>query len=176
MELDEEAPPTITTRANYPSAEAHAAELTKTFEEERALGMVEGPFTAEQAARACNCRESDLRPGPMAAIEELDKIRTIFDGSVCHQNDYIRANTKERTTAPMVHDAWHALHWLRWSSSQAPWNIQSKTFDVFCSMKRCNGKVVYIKVGILFIFISSIHQIVTSFSCFDQTGLDHAIM
>ena len=117
MELDEETPPSITTRANYPSAEAHAEDLTKTFEEERDMGMVEGPYTAQQAARRCGCSESDLRPGPMAAIEELDKIRTIFDGSVCHQNDYIRANTKERTTAPMVHDAFHALHWLKWAAN-----------------------------------------------------------
>ena len=62
--------------------------------------MVEGPFTAEEAAKACGCLPHELRPGPLGAVEELDKIRTIYDGSVGGQNDSIRSHTVERTTAP----------------------------------------------------------------------------
>ena len=116
QDMEEEMAPEITTRSNYKSAEEHAEDLESTFIEERDMGMVEGPFTAEEAAAVCGCRPEDLRPGPMGAVEEADKIRTIFDGSVCNQNLHIRKNTAEKTTAPMVHDAFHALHWLREAS------------------------------------------------------------
>ena len=38
----------------------------------------------------------------MAAIDEGDKIRTIYDGSWGGANAHIQANTEERTTAPTV--------------------------------------------------------------------------
>ena len=37
-------------------------------------------------------------PGPLAGIDEGDKIRTIYDGSVGGANDTIRNQTVERTT------------------------------------------------------------------------------
>ena len=40
------------------------------------MGMVEGPV--EAAASRCACDE-DLCPGPLAGIDEGDKIRTIYD-------------------------------------------------------------------------------------------------
>ena len=54
----------------------------------------------------------DLCPGPLAGIDEGDKIRTIYDGSVGGANDTIRNQTVERTTAPTVLDGVQALHWL----------------------------------------------------------------
>ena len=44
-------------------------------------------------------------PGPMAAIDEGDKIRTIYDGSWGGANAHIQANCEERTTA----HAWNPL-------------------------------------------------------------------
>ena len=102
---------------NYPSAEAHSHDIEATFQEEKLLDMVIGPCTWEEAASVCQCQVQDLVPGPMAAIEESDKIRTIFDGTKGGQNAYIRAHTKERTTSPTVHDAMHALHWCKEAAS-----------------------------------------------------------
>ena len=66
------------------------------------MGMVEGPFSA--AASRCGCASADLCPGPLAGIDEGDKIRTIYDGSVGGADDTIRNQTVERTTAPTVLD------------------------------------------------------------------------
>ena len=52
-------------------------------------------------------------PGPPAGIDESDKIRTIYDGSKGGANAHIQAHTEEKTTAPMVGDCLHAIHWLR---------------------------------------------------------------
>ena len=52
-------------------------EIRRTFEEERELDMLEGPFTAQQAAQRCGCTVPELCPGPLGAVDELDKIRTI---------------------------------------------------------------------------------------------------
>ena len=41
------------------------------------MGMVEGPFSKEAAASRCGCASADLCPGPLAGIDEGDKIRTI---------------------------------------------------------------------------------------------------
>ena len=43
------------------------------------MGMVLGPFTQQEAADICECTPDQLCPGPMAGIEESDKVRTIFD-------------------------------------------------------------------------------------------------
>ena len=51
-------------------------------------------------------------PGPLAGIDEGDKVRTIHDGSVGGANDIIRNQTVERTTAPTVLDGVQAFHWL----------------------------------------------------------------
>lgn len=49
----------------------------------------------------------------MAAIDEGDKVRTIYDGSWGGANTHIQNNTYERTTAPTVLDCVQALQWLR---------------------------------------------------------------
>ena len=67
-------------RSDCSSAEDFAAAIKTTFEEEKELGMVAGPFTPEEAARVCRCTVDELCPGPMAAIDEGDKVRTIYDG------------------------------------------------------------------------------------------------
>ena len=41
----------------------------QTFEEEKLLDMVEGPFTKQEAANRCRCSPTQLCPGPMAAID-----------------------------------------------------------------------------------------------------------
>ena len=59
-------------RHNYDSAEEFSDAIKQTFEEERLLDMVEGPFTKQEAANRCSCSPSQLCPGPMAAIDEGD--------------------------------------------------------------------------------------------------------
>ena len=77
------------------------------------MGLVEGPFTKQEAADRCGCNPSELCPGPMAAIDEGDKIRTIYDGSFGGANAHIQQNSTEKTTAPTVMDCVHGIHWLR---------------------------------------------------------------
>ena len=76
------------------------------------MGMVLGPFTQQEAAEACECTADQLCPGPMAGIQESDKMGTIFDGSWGGANTHIQENTTERTTTPIVMDCVQALHWL----------------------------------------------------------------
>ena len=56
----------------------------------------------------------------MAAIDEGDKIRTIYDGSFGGANSHIQQNTSEKTTVPTVMDCMHGIHWIHASSSVAP--------------------------------------------------------
>ena len=84
------------------------------------MGMVEGPFSKEAAASRCGCASADLCLGPLAGIDEGDKIRTIYDGSVGGANDTIRNQTVERTTAPTVLDGVQALHWLHAAAEEGP--------------------------------------------------------
>ena len=84
------------------------------------MGMVEGPFSKEAAASRCGCASEDLCPGPLAGIDEGDKIRTIYDGSAGGANDTIRNQTVERTTAPTVLDGVQALHWLHAAAEEGP--------------------------------------------------------
>ena len=99
-------------RHNYPSAADFSKEIRATFEEEVALGMTVGPLSRQEAAELCECDPTELCPGPLAGIDEGDKVRTIYDGSVGGANAKIQQNTKERTTAPTVLDCVHAIHWL----------------------------------------------------------------
>ena len=110
--LGEDPPPPVA-HDNYPTAELFASEIEATFYEERALDMVDGPFTRLEAAERCRCKPEELCPGPFAGIDESDKIRTIYDGSKGGANAHIQAHTGEKTTAPMVGDCLHAIHWLR---------------------------------------------------------------
>ena len=105
-------------RGNYASAEIHSDDIRKTFLEERDMDMVLGPLTAQEAASLCGCDIPELCPGPMAAIDEGDKIRTIYDGSWGGANAHIQANTEERTTAPTVMDCLHGIHWLQASQKE----------------------------------------------------------
>ena len=98
---------------NYPSAADFSREIRATFAEEVAMGMTVGPLSQQQAAELCGCDPTELCPGPLAGIDEGDKVRTIYDGSVGGANAKIQQNTKERTTAPTVLDCVHAIHWLQ---------------------------------------------------------------
>ena len=73
-----------TGREDYSSAETHADDIRATFVEEMAMDMVLGPFTAAEAASRCNCLVSELCPGPNAAIDEEDKIRTMGKSQCPH--------------------------------------------------------------------------------------------
>ena len=73
--------PELSGRDNYPSAQDFTQEIIATFEEEKLLDMVTGPHTQTEVAQLCGCQPSELCPGPMAAIDEGDKVRTIYDGS-----------------------------------------------------------------------------------------------
>ena len=96
--------PPLQGRDNYPSAKEFTKEIEATFEEEKRMGMVLGPFAQQEAATICGCQPDQLCPGPMAGIQESDKVRTIFDGSWGGANTHIQSNTVERTTAPTVMD------------------------------------------------------------------------
>ena len=84
----------------------------------RDMDMVLGPLTAQEAASLCGCDIPELCPGPMAAIDEGDKIRAIYDGLWGGANAHIQANTEERTTAPTVMDCLHGIHWLQASQKR----------------------------------------------------------
>ena len=109
--LGEDPPPPVA-HDNYPTAELFLKEIESTFYEERALDMVDGPFTRSEVAERCRCKPEELCPGPLAGIDESDKIRTIYAGSKGGANAH-QAHTEEKTTAPMVGDCLHAIHWLR---------------------------------------------------------------
>ena len=61
--LGEDPPPPVA-HDNYPTAELFASEIEATFYEERALDMVDGPFTRLEAAERCRCKPEELCPGP----------------------------------------------------------------------------------------------------------------
>ena len=108
-------------RAGETTSADHFSKLIRgTFLEEVPMGMVEGPFSKEAAASRCGCASEDLCPGLLAGIDEGNKIRTIYDGSVGGANDTIRNQTVERTTAPTVLDAVQALHWLHAAAEEGP--------------------------------------------------------
>ena len=111
--------PTPVGRHNYDSAEVFADSIKETFLEEKEMGLVEGPFTKQEAAKRCGCQPSELCPGPMAAIDEGDKVRAIYDGSFGGANAHIQKNSTEKTTAPTVMDCIHGIHWLRAAGSLA---------------------------------------------------------
>ena len=112
FEQDQEKIPNPFGHPNYQSAIIAENTIEMTFEEEKKLDMVEGPMEADEAALRCGCLPHQLCPGPLGAVEELDKIRTIYDGSIGLQNEHIQRNTLEKTTSPTVADCLHAVHWL----------------------------------------------------------------
>ena len=105
--------------------------------------MVDGPFTRSEAAERCRCKPEELCPGTLAGIDESDKIRTIYDGSKGGANAHIQAHTEEKTTAPMVGDCLHAIHWLR-TAADHPHQFEQhpralRNLAMFTS--RCRGAV-----------------------------------
>ena len=84
------------------------AELGQTPQEttlaQRERGMVLGPFSKEEGAKVLECRPEDLCVGAMAAIQEADKVRTIFDATIIGVNDNIRSHITKKTTSPTLHD------------------------------------------------------------------------
>ena len=78
---------------NYPSAADFSKEIRATFEEEVPLGMTVGPLSRQKAAELCECDPTELCPGPLAGIDEGDKVRTIYDGSVGGANAKVQQNT-----------------------------------------------------------------------------------
>ena len=114
-------------RDNYPSAKDFSSQVRQTFVEEVDMGMVEGPLTQEEAALRCGCTPEELCPGPLAAIDEGDKIRTIYDGSWGHANSHIQQNTVEKTTAPTVMDCVQAIHWLTTKKEKTSGTVASCT-------------------------------------------------
>jgi len=120
--------PSPTGRHNYDSAEVFLDSIKETFMEEKEMGLVEGPFTKQEAANRCGCLPRDLCPGPMAAIDEGDKIRTIYDGSFGGANAHIQQNSTEKTTAPTVMDCVHGIHWLRAAGKLQLWHCSPGTW------------------------------------------------
>ena len=114
-------------RDNYASANDFSSQVRQTFVEEVDMGMVEGPLTQEEAALRCGCTSAELCPGPLAAIDEGDKIRTIYDGSWGHANSHIQQNTVEKTTAPTVMDCVQAIHWLNTTKETPSGTVASGT-------------------------------------------------
>ncbi|CAE8588429.1 unnamed protein product, partial [Polarella glacialis] len=100
---------------NYSSAVLHEDAIEATFYEEEKLDMVIGLSSIEDAAITCGCLPEDLCAGPLGAVEEADKLRTIFDGAAPGVNDHIRKNTKEKTTCPGAtgpETAWEEEEWV----------------------------------------------------------------
>jgi hypothetical protein len=91
----------------------HITTLEETFIEERGMGMCDGPLTLQEAANLCRCKTDEIICGALGAVEEADKVRTIYDGTVGGQNGRIQHHIKEKTTSPTVQDAMHAIHWCR---------------------------------------------------------------
>ena len=106
--------PTPFAAVNYPSAEVFEDAIEATFLEEAKLNMVLGPFTINEAAEVCGCTISELCIGALAAIDEGDKIRTIFDATITEVNNWIRKRMTRKTTAPGLHD----LLWAKMRCSQ----------------------------------------------------------
>ncbi|CAE8655241.1 unnamed protein product [Polarella glacialis] len=73
--------------------------------------------------------ETLCSPGPLGAIEEADKLRTIFDGAAPGMNDHIRKNTKEKTTCPGLADALYGLRWLQ-TYGQVPWWVPAEHIPI----------------------------------------------
>jgi hypothetical protein len=114
-------------RDNYSSAKDFSSQVRQTFVEEVDMGMVEGPLNQEEAALRCGCTPPELCPGPLAAIDEGDKIRTIYDGSWGQANSHIQQNTVEKTTAPTIMDCVQAIHWLNTTKEKSTGAVASGT-------------------------------------------------
>lgn len=118
--------PELKSTDNYLSAKLHYDTLQKTFEEEQLLGMCRGPLTLDEAAAACGCNADEIICGALGAVEEADKIRTIYDGTVGGQNDRIQDHILEKTTSPTLHDAMHAIHWVLHNTSEGASGPESR--------------------------------------------------
>ena len=119
--LGEDPPPPVA-HDNYPTAELFASKIEATFYEERALDMVDGPFTRLEAAERCRCKPEELCPGPLAGIDESDKIRTIYDGSKGGANAHIQLIRRRRPRH----------RWLETASMPSTGSGQRRTIPIYC--------------------------------------------
>ena len=83
----------LAAKENYSSADDHLEELEKTYWEEKELGMVLGPYTLEEAAKVCGCKQEEVITGAMGANLEKDKIRPIYDATTSNVNPRIQKHT-----------------------------------------------------------------------------------
>jgi len=111
----------LSAKDNYSSADDHLKELEKTYWEEKEMGMVLGPYTLEEAAKACGCKQEEVITGAMGANVEKDKIRPIYDATTSNVNPRIQKHTLERTTAPGLADG---AHCIRWSHRNLGWQYK----------------------------------------------------
>ena len=84
-------------------------------------GHGHGPWspTAQETASICGCDIPELCPGPMAAIDEGDKIRTIYDGSWGGANAHTPGQYRRTHYSPItVMDCLHGIHWLQPSQKE----------------------------------------------------------
>ena len=102
-------PPVPTTAENYPSAQLFEDVSESTFMDEKLLDMVEGPLSEQEAADLCGCLINDLCVGAVAGIQEVAKVRTIFDATIIGVNDNIRANTDKTTLYDLLFAKLHLL-------------------------------------------------------------------
>ena len=80
--------PTLTSLGVWPTKEELKGEAW--LGEDPPPPVVDGPFTRSEAAERCRCKPEELCPGPLAGIDESDKIRTIYDGSKGGANAHIQ--------------------------------------------------------------------------------------
>ena len=128
-------PSPLESHANYLSGEAFAEAIKKTFQEEIPMGMVSGPFAnLEEVSSFCECPPDEVVTGALAAIDEGDKIRTIFDATISEVNNWIRKHLLHKTTAPTLHDLMWARMRLRQSiKHQADRRLPGRRFTLFKS-------------------------------------------
>jgi len=92
---------------NYASHKENVEDIKATYEEEKLLGMVAGPFTSSEA--------SDFLKGeapvflPLGARPEKDKIRSIQDGSAPGTNYRIKEHCLTRIPLPGIQDTRQAV-------------------------------------------------------------------
>ena len=93
--------------ANYSSVSDFAAQVSLC--RGGASGHGGGPPHQTTSGNTLQLPTRGLCPGPLAAIDEGDEIRTIYDGSAGGANTHIQNQTMERTTAPTVLDSVQSL-------------------------------------------------------------------
>ena len=94
----------------YPSAKDFSEQVRKTFVEEGGTWYGGRPLPPGGSSPKMWLHRWGTLPS-FAAIDEGDKIRTIYDGSWGRANAHIQQNTAEKTTAPTVMDCIEAIRY-----------------------------------------------------------------